>query len=258
MSKKKYIPALLILVISAYLIRHFYHNNSCSAVAVIPITDHITSSPTYDDKGVERGDETLALDIIKQIREANTNRKVKAIMFEIDSHGGDGVSAQKVIYALKEVHKPTVALIRSVGDSAAYWIATATGHIFALPISDVGGIGITSSYSDGYDQNQKNGITFHQLSIGKYKDMLNPDKPLTSDEQAHIMKELEIKNQYFLQGVADNRHLSLDKVKELANGAPMTGQEALKNGLIDEYGSFAEVERYLSKVLNKDVKICIE
>lgn len=255
-KKKLYILptiAILIIIIFSY---YFSYSNRCSDIAVIPITDHIATSPSYDDNGVQRADETTSLEIVKEIRNAEANNKVKAIVFIIDSHGGDGAGSQEVTYALRGVNKPTVSLIRGTGDSASYWIASATNHIFALPISDVGGIGITESYTDNSSQNETNGITFHHLSIGKYKDMFNSNKPLTQDEQNYIMKELQIKNQYLLQGIATDRHLSLARVKALSTGASMSGVEALRNGLIDELGSFKEVENYLSKTLGKDTNIC--
>ena len=258
MSKKIHIiscVALLLIVVIAFLFLH--HRENHSPVATIFITNQLVSSPQYNTNGLLRQDETVALDVVRQIQEAGRDRNIKAIAFIIDSQGGDPESAEEITIAMKATKKPTVALIRSEGDSPAYWVASASDRIFALPISMLGDIGITSSYVDNSIQDEANGLTFHQLSIGKYKDMGNTDKPLTADEQALMMTQMQAEANVFINAVAENRHLSLEKVQALANGASMSGTDALKNGLIDQIGSFADVNSYLSSLIKTKVNLSI-
>ena len=257
-SKKFYVLSLvLILIIFVIIAYHFHSQNNCSKTAIIPITGEIVSSPQYNSDGSVDKSDAIAINIIAQIRKAEKDNRVKAIVFVIDSPGGDSASAFEIVDAIKELKKPTVALIRSNGDSSAYLIASATGRIFALPTSGTGDIGITVSYTDDSIQNADNGITFHQLSFGKYKDMQNQDKPLTADEQKLIMSQVNEVANIFIKTVAGNRHLPLEKVQALADGSVILGQDALKDGLIDEIGSFVDVDRYLSQVLKRNVEMCI-
>jgi len=258
-SKKFYIPAvaiivILIIVFSAY---HFHNRDNCSTVAVIPITGYLYASPQYlDDGSIDKSD-VVSTDIVAQIRKANEDKRVKAIVFEIDSGGGEVFTAEEITSAIKEVKKPTVALIRSEGVSSAYWIASATGRIFALPTSQTTDIGVTNSYTDNSIQNTDNGITFHQISYGKYKDMYNQDKAMTPDEEKKAMAQTTEDAQIFIQEVAENRHLPIEKIQALADGSVIIGQDAIKDGLIDQLGSFADVDAYLSKTLKRNVEICI-
>src|SRR3989338_10419298 len=85
-------------------------------------------------------------DIVDGILLAQNDPEMKAIMLSIDSSGGDGVAGEEIATALESFDKPSVAVIRSIGASAAYWASTGADKIYASKISDVGGIGVTASY----------------------------------------------------------------------------------------------------------------
>ena len=251
------IGLLILIVAIVFTVLNFRGKNNCSTIAVIPITGTLYSSPNYlADGSIDKSD-ALSIDIVAKIRKANKDQRVKAIVFVIDSGGGVISTAEEIARAIKEVKKPTVSLIRSRGSSSAYWIASATGRIFALSVSDTVDIGITSSYLDNVKQNENNGLTFNQLSYGKYKDTFSPDKQLTADEKKLAMEQITETANVFIKEVAENRHLPIEKVQALADGSVMIGQDAIKEGLIDEIGSFADVDRYLSKILNRNVEMCI-
>ncbi len=190
--------------------------------------------------------------IVSSIDSANEDDQVKAIVLEIDSPGGDPVSAEEIANALKFAKKPTIALIRGRGYSAAYWAATGADRIFASKSSDVGSIGVTMSYSKDLDENLK----FVSLSTGKYKDLGNPDKPLTEDDRKVLMDSLYILKDNFVKAVAENRNIPVKKVEALADGNTYLGEEALALGLIDEIGSWREVDAYLEKEIGVKPEIC--
>ncbi len=201
-------------------------------------------------------DQTASDDVTQSIRIAAADPSVRAVVLEVDSPGGSPVAGEEIQAALKGSGKPTVALIRDQGDSAAYMAATGAEVIFASAFSDVGDIGITQSYVDNARQNENNGLTFNQLSIGKYKDMFNPDKLMTPDEYALAMKELQIGYRHFVQIVSDNRRMSLAAVTKLADGSSVTGEEAVQDGLIDKVGGIDEVRAYLTQKMGRDAVIC--
>jgi len=204
------------------------------------------------------GDYAYSEWIVSKIEEAQKNDKIKAIILEIDSSGGWPVAGEEIMNALIDSSKTTIALIRQGGLSAAYMAAVGADKIFASRISDVGSIGVTISYLDNVNKNKTEGAAFNQLSSGKYKDMMSPDKPLTQEERALIMRDLAIIHKNFISFVATNRNLSVDKVTQMADGSSMLGEMALKNGLIDEIGGMNEVLAYLKEQLAIDPIICKE
>ncbi|MDO8496238.1 MAG: S49 family peptidase [bacterium] len=194
--------------------------------------------------------------ILYFINQANEDENIKSILIEVDSYGGSPVAGEEVANALKASTKPTVGLIRQAGTSAAYLAISSAGHIFASKNSDVGGIGVTSSYLSNVGKNQKEGYGFIQLSAGKYKDMGNPDKPLTDEERALIIRDLNIIHQNFINDVSVNRNLPIENIKRIADGSSVLGEKAKELGLIDEIGGIIEVEKYLSEKIGEEVEIC--
>ncbi|MDO8486211.1 MAG: S49 family peptidase [Candidatus Staskawiczbacteria bacterium] len=201
-------------------------------------------------------DQSASEETVYYINEAEKDDSIKAIILEIDSYGGSPVAAEEIANALKNAKKPTVAYIRSGGLSAGYWSATGANKIFASKNSDVGSIGVTFSYLDASKKNLKDGLTYNQLSTGKFKDTGDPNKPLSADEIELIMRDINIINQNFIKIVAENRNLDIEKVRKLSDGSSVLGQMALDNGLIDQIGGLPEVKEYLKEKVGEEVEIC--
>ncbi|KKT15257.1 MAG: hypothetical protein UW83_C0009G0006 [Parcubacteria group bacterium GW2011_GWD1_44_9] len=194
--------------------------------------------------------------VLYYIKQAKEDEEIKAILLEIDSPGGVPVAGEEIANALKSSSKPTVTFIRQTGMSAAYWAATGAGRIFASKNSDVGSIGVTTSYLDNVSKNQKEGLNFVQLSTGKYKDTGNPDKLLSQEEMNLFMRDLNIIHQNFIEAVSKNRNLPLENVRKIADGSSVLGERAKELGLIDEIGSLPEVEKYLSEKIGEKADVC--
>lgn len=202
------------------------------------------------------GDETATDDLVWALKEDEQNTSIDAIVLDIDSPGGLPVAGEEVAKQLEHMTKPTVALIRSSGTSAAYWAATGAGRIFASANSDVGSIGVIASLADETEKNKREGVVYTDLTSGKYKDLGSPNHPLTKEERELFMRDINIIHENFVTQVARARHLSIEKVKLLADGSSRMGAQAKEEGLIDEVGGLYEVEVYLRNILGKEVSLC--
>lgn len=191
-------------------------------------------------------------DIVASLEEAEHDPRVKAILLDIDSAGGLPVAAEEIATALKRITKPTVSVIRQSGLSAAYWVATATDKIYASRNSDVGSIGVTMSYLRNYVEPGQ----YVELTSGKFKDTGNPDKGITAEERALLLRDVEITHKNFIEAVALNRNLSIEKVTAIADGSSVLGDKAKEIGLIDAIGSWQEAKEYLTNRINETVEIC--
>lgn len=114
------------------------------------------------------------------------------------------------------------------------------------------------SYLSNVGKNQKDGFSYEQLSLGKYKDAGSPDKVLTKEEKELLMRDVNIVYKNFIEAVAKNRKLPIDKVQEIADGSSVLGEQAKALGLIDEIGGIDEVEKYLGKIIGEEAEICWE
>lgn len=218
-------------------------------VAVIPLSGIIL---TEDGPEQLFGGETIAPSsrIVKFIEDANTNPDVHAIVIEIDSPGGSPVASDEIAQAVRKSGKPAVAVIREVGASGAFWVATAADRIFAHPLSVTGSIGVTGSYLEFAGLLRDWNITYRSLTSGKYKDAGSPYKELTRDEEAIYRDVLDRIHGRFVKTVAENRGLPEQKVRELATGFIYLGEEALELGLIDEFGGRKEAIAWIERELN--------
>lgn len=249
--------ALIVLFVAIMLISSgsaFYYfggkNRLCNVREIDIYGGLYTNFDSEEDSGV------ISKDIVRQIEEAEKNDKIKAIIVSINSTGGSGVAAEEVVSALKNAKKPTAAFIRDNGKSAGYLVASGADKIFASKYSEIGGIAVTASFLEKTKYNATEGYTFVELASGKYKDMGNPDKPITDEEKEIVMKQLMIIHDDFVKDVATNRNLDIEKVKLLADGSYMMGQLAKDNGLIDELGGLADVKAYIEGMINETPVIC--
>ncbi len=187
-------------------------------------------------------------DIIAQLREAERDDRVKAILLRINSPGGTAAAAQEIYRELKRVKKPVVVSIADIGASGAYWIACGADKIIASPASNVGSIGVIIIVPNLKGLFEKLGIEYVVVTKGKYKDLGNPARRLTEEERKILDAQAEIVYQQFIEVVAENRKLSEAEVRELATGMAYLGEEAKKMKLIDELGNYRDAINVAAKL----------
>jgi protease-4 len=193
------------------------------------------------------------------LTDAEAERSIKAVLLEINSPGGTPVASQRIAERLKSSTLPVVGMIGDVGASGGYMVAAATEYLIASSMSDVGSIGVNMSYVEQSQQNEEEGLTYVQLTTGKFKDAGSPDRPITDEERALFQRDLDIVHNEFIDLVANYRNMDRDKVAALADGSTMTGSRALENGLVDEIGGRASARSVLATILElpeEDVVFC--
>jgi signal peptide peptidase SppA len=177
------------------------------------------------------------------IRAAARDSDVRAIMLAIDSPGGtvSGTSdlADEVAAAAKL--KPVHAFIEDLGASAAYWVASQATKVFAGRTTMVGSIGTFAVIYDYSTQAAQAGIKVHVIRAGDFKGSGTPGTEVTAEQLAEWQRIVTELNEFFLQGVASGRRMSLAGVRALADGRVHVGAEAEALGLIDGVRTFDEV-----------------
>ena len=216
-------------------------------VALIPLKGVITT----DGQDLGWGESGVSsTEIVEFIEEVEKDDQIKAIVFEIDSPGGSAVASKEIADAIRSTKKPTVAVIRELGASGAYWSASATDHIIADELSITGSIGVLSSYLEFSGLMEKYGVKYQQLTAGKYKDSGSPFKSLSLEEELMFQSKIDKIHQVFIYSVAQNRKIDPIKVKQIADGNFYLGMEAKELGLVDELGNKKSAEIYLKQKYN--------
>ena len=148
---KNKIKTIIIVIVLLWLVAYFSaklinsslkENIVNDGIAVINIDGEITSNDNlgFFESGVSSNK------IIADLERANKNNGIKAVILEINSPGGVVVGSREIVKEVKGMNKPVIALIRDVGASGAYWIASASEWIIADEMSITGSIGVYSSY----------------------------------------------------------------------------------------------------------------
>ena len=199
---------------------------------------------------------TASDDVLEYLRTASENDAIKGVILDIESGGGYPVPSEEIANAVAEVGKPSVAWVRQIAASGAYWIASAADTIVASPNSDVGSIGVSMSYLDYSGQNEEDGLNFNSLSSGKFKDTGSPDKPLTDEERTLLERDIKITHANFVAAVAANRGLTVEQVQAMADGSTMLGAMAQGSGLVDALGGQSEAYAALATAIGEEPVIC--
>jgi protease-4 len=211
---------------------HEKKNTSRDKIAVIYAQGSIASGEGNDQSiGSER--------ISRAIRKAREDDKVKAIVFRINSGGGDGL-ASDIIWrevALAAKTKPVVASFGDVAASGGYYIACAATRILAEPNTITGSIGVFGLIPnfEGLMKN-KLGITFDEAKTNKNSGFIPVQRALTPFEYATIQKEIEDFYDTFITKVAEGRKLTKAQVDSIGQGRVWSGVDAKQIGLIDDFG----------------------
>ncbi len=205
-------------------------------IAVIRIDGAISASGegSFDDFSA------TPENIISQLKRADEDNRVKAILIRINSPGGTAAASQEIFYELKKIKKKVVVSIADIGASGAYWISCGSDYIYALPASDVGSIGVIIAIPNLTELLDKIGVDYIVITQGKYKDIGNPAREMTDEEKKILNAQANKIYKLFIEDVAEARGLSLNNVEKLATGLSYPGQEALELGLIDELGSYED------------------
>ena len=268
------IVGIIFLLFSINFVSHYVYNSvilndapaelenseysDCNVQGILLRGDIYTYIPTdldgYPLEGYEGA--VSSEEISYLIGEAEYDDNIKAILIEVDSYGGSPLAGEEISNDIKFATKPVVVYIRESGVSAAYLAISSADQIFASKMSDVGSIGVTMSYLDYSTQNRQEGISFVQLSTGKFKDSGSPDKSITQEEKNLFMRDLNIIQDIFIRSVSENRNISIEKVESIADGSSVLGEQAIELDLIDQIGDYYSAGDYISELIGEEVNDC--
>ncbi len=199
--------------------------------------------------GVIAGDEEASADnIIKALRKALANKSTRAVILDINSPGGSPVQSGYVYDEIRRLRQeygsiPVYAVIRDIGASGAYYIASAADDIYADKASLVGSIGVISGSFGFVEALEKLGVERRLFTAGENKAFLDPFSPMAENQKAFWESVLAVTHRQFIEQVRQGRGDRLKESADTFSGYIWTGEQALGMGLIDGLGSSDFVAR---------------
>ncbi|CAL8461830.1 g1361 [Coccomyxa elongata] len=162
-----------------------------------------------------------------------------AVAISLNSPGGSATQSELIygrIRALaKKTKTPVYTFAEDVAASGAYWLLLAGDEVYANKTSLVGSIGVINATFGAVEAIKRLGIERRVYTAGKYKDLLDPFRPVRKDEEEQLQDVLADTHDSFKEAVREARGNKIAGVSEaeLWSGRIWTGRQATLLGLTD-------------------------
>ena len=206
-------------------------------VLVISISGFISNQ---SQKGVFSADPGVVQKTVAQLRLAEKDREVKAVLLKIDSPGGTATASDilyREITAFKERTGVTVvAVMMDVAASGGYYAALGADHIMAHPTTITGSVGVIFVHPKVSGLMEKIGVDVQVSKSGENKDMGSPFRRTTEAERQILQGLIDALGDRFVDLVAERRKPGAKKLSRIRSARIFLAPEALDVGLVDSIG----------------------
>ena len=186
----------------------------------------------------------------EDIKEYVKNPSIKAIVLRIDSPGGAVGPAQEIYEEVRKAaaKKKVIVSMGSVAASGGYYIASPATKIIANPGTLTGSIGVIMEIPNISGLMDKLGIKTEVVKSGRHKDIASIFRGIGKEEREILQGVLDNVHSQFIKAVAEGRNMLPSDVEKIADGRVFTGEQALKEGLIDELGDLEDAIQAAAKL----------
>lgn len=229
---------------------------SAAGIATIPI-EGVIARTTLVNRATGATVTTGMADIQAMLTHALGNPDVRGVLFSIHSPGGQAYGIKELADSISTARrvKPCAAWVDGQCTSAAFWLAAATGAVFAGPSAVVGSIGVLYRHLDLSGLNKNIGINCTYVTAGSHKAVGNADTPLSERDRDILQGHVNALYDLFTTDVS--RHMGLDPeaLTTWADGRIFLGREAERIGLVTGIvPGLAAAQHQLTKEIHMDTK----
>lgn len=209
-------------------------------VAIIPIDGMINGDilgpPVFANT-------TLYIHDTLELVEARQN--VAAVIFYINSNGGDAVASAQGYRMIKQFRErtkiPVYAYVSSHAYSGGYYLALGADRIIVDPEASVGNIGVIMRLQNYSRLAEAVGVVEEELSTGPNKNAGSPWHQMSEGQRAMMQREIDHAFMRFLTAISESRHIPMDTLiaesKERSgrtSGAWFSAKDAIDRQLADK------------------------
>ena len=229
-------------------------------ILVVPVRGIISDVPR---EGLIRTKPSLVQEVVSQLRLAEEDDRVKAVILKIDSPGGS-VTASDILYNeiagyKKRTNAKVVAAMMGVAASGAYYIALPADYIQAHPTTITGSIGVIFARPKVTGLMQKIGVDVEVNKSGTDKDMGSPFRPTSAEEEKIFQELTDQLGDRFINKVASHRNLDPEALARISTARVFLANEAFDLGLVDQIGYLENAVDQAKKLagLGEDAKVIV-
>lgn len=204
---------------------------------VIPIRGFLSDAPK---KGTLGDRPSTVQEVVSQIRLAEKDDQIKAVLLEINSSGGS-ITASDILYheilSFKERTKVRiVAALMDVAASGGYYIALPADRIVAHPTTVTGSVGVILIKPKITGLMDKLGVAVEVTKSGKEKDIGSPFRPSTAEEEKIFQSLTDALGRRFTDLVTKHRKVDSAGLADISTARIYLADEALRLKLVDRVG----------------------
>ncbi|MBZ0092266.1 MAG: S49 family peptidase [Sulfuricellaceae bacterium] len=206
-----------------------------------------------DLRGVISADSEASADnIISGLQAAFKDKNTQGVILRINSPGGSPVQAGYINDEIRRLRAkypkiPLYTVVEDICASGGYYVAVATDRIFVDKASIVGSVGVLMDGFGFTGGMEKLGIERRLLTAGVNKGFLDPFSPVNASQKQYAQNMLDEIHGQFIQAVRQGRGKRLKETPDMFSGLVWTGEQSIKLGLADAYGSTDSVARDVIK-----------
>ncbi len=208
-------------------------------IAVVNAEGAIMTGP--NDASFGGSDNANSDAVAGALEKAAKDSSVKAIVFRVSSPGGSDTASEQILAAVRAAKavKPVVVSMGTYAASGGYWISSQASAIVAEPTTLTGSIGVYGGKFAIGPALSRFGVDLRDINVGGgYAGADSASQDFTPEQKAAFAASIDRVYDGFITRVAEGRHLTPDRVREIARGRVWTGAQAKPLGLVDELGGF--------------------
>ena len=240
---------------------HLFGTNNPEKVKTVSIKDYIDDlkkgpsskkiAVIFADGEISRsGSEVAGERLSREIAKVRQDSTVKAVVFRVNSPGGEVVGADMIRREIEvlQKYKPVIASYGSYAASGGYLISAGCEKIFldnSTLTGSIGVFGMVPSFGKAIRKHLK--VNPVSLGTNEHSTMGSGMAPLTPEEEAWYQQEIEGIYDDFVGVVADGRKVTKEYVDSIAQGRVWAGKDALRIKLADEKATVLEAVKYAAE-----------
>lgn len=222
-------------------------NKAEKKVAVLYALGDITES---DDDGIASDR------IVPQILDIADDEDIDGLVLRVNSGGGSAFASEQIWEALQQFKKKTgKPFYVSMGDMAAsggYYISCGADRIFASPLTLTGSIGIFGIIPNIQPLlKEKLGVNVETVATNR-GNFPTITAPMGAEQRQAMQSFVDRGYELFVSRCAEGRGMTVDQIKEIAEGRVWDGLSALENGLVDDLGGLRKALDDMAAELGTD------
>ncbi len=229
-------------------------------VLIIPVRGIISDSTK---KGMLYDMPSMVQEIVSQLRIAEKDEEIRAVLLKIVSPGGSTTASDILYHEIMAFKKRTgakvVAAMMDIAASGGYYVSLPSDLIIAHPTTVTGSIGVIFLRPTVTDLMGKIGLDIEVIKSGQNKDMGSPFRQSTEEEQKIFQDLINELGGRFINLVAKHRKINQNILSDISTARVYLAREALQLRLVDKIGYLNDAVMQAKKLagLNEDCKVIV-